>query len=54
MEITILIEDAEASRELYLIPVFQCLLLVLKPVSVSNFIDNNQSFPTEATHFYGT
>ena len=51
MEIAILIKDAEASREIYLMPVFLRLLLVLKPVSLSNFIGNNQSNPHRSNAF---
>ena len=45
MKIANLIKDAEELREIYLNPVFQWLLLVLKPITSSNFIGNNQSIP---------
>ena len=41
MNNTNLIKDAEELHEIYLNPIFQCLLLVLK----SNFIGSNQSIP---------
>ena len=38
-----LIKVAEEILEIYLSPIFQFLLLVLKPIALSNFISNNQS-----------
>ena len=45
MNIANLIKDAEELCEIYLNPVLQCLLLVLKPIASSNFIGNNLSIP---------
>jgi hypothetical protein len=45
MNIANSVKDAEEPHDIYLDHVFQCLFPILKSISSSNFISNNQSIP---------